>query len=108
MSTNWQRRVDVFREIVSVTEGVGDGVIGRTDPVYMDGLVIWSIVGRRLFAGYRFPTRKKIAFEVTRAALAVALGQDPTITGAARLLHMSRKALRDNMMRTGIYPWPGM
>ncbi len=68
-------------------------------------LIAWCLAGVALFAE-GFPTMKRLRAESGRVVLALAmLRTTGNISAAARVLHCSRKVLRDNLQRVGLYPW---
>ena len=85
---------------------VGRGTLQPVvDDVDVGALLAWVRLGARLLSG-GFPSLKRMRDEVTRLTLALTLQRVDTISQASRVLSSSRKILRDNMHRTGLYPWP--
>lgn len=75
------------------------------DDVDVGALLAWIRLGTRLLGG-EFPSLRTLRDEVTRMALALTMHRVGSISEASRVLNSSRKVLRVNMHRTGLYPWP--
>ena len=80
-----------------------DGVAGLDTGAW----IAWCLVGLRLFAG-PLPRMESVRAEAVRAAMVLAMhGADGDLTTAARVLGISRRALRQGLRTFGLYPWPG-
>ncbi|MCA9711380.1 MAG: hypothetical protein KDK70_36410 [Myxococcales bacterium] len=86
---------------------IGRGIMSPTvKKVDIGALLAWIRVGARLFGSGSFPSLRQLRDEAIRVGLALAMGRVGTISEASRILTCSRKVLRENMDRAGLYPWP--
>lgn len=76
------------------------------DHVDTGAFLAWIRVGARLLSGESFPSLRTMRNEVTRMVLALTMQRFGTISKASQALMSSRRVFRDNMARTGLYPWP--
>lgn len=64
----------------------------------------WSIVGYRLFA-HEIPDMAQVRAESWPVPTTLAMLLTSNISAAARMLGISRRALRDGLRRIGVHPW---
>lgn len=87
-----------------ITATLGRGRFSPTiDQVDVGAFLAWIRLGARLLSGDEFPSLRTVRDEATRMILALIVRREGTISGASRVLSTSRKVLRDNMQRVGLY-----
>ncbi len=115
-AVNLAELAGLFRQVFQLSAdepGAGAAIAMRhraqnEAPVFAEvdanGLLAWIVSGVYLFSG-GMPTMEDFRSEAKRVAVGLAMTRGRSITGAATLLRISRKTLRDNMQALGVYPW---